>query len=430
MPHTPSQAALRAVFAPARPRALACLRTLTAAPESVCREVLSEDPPDPIAGVIARRHARRGVAFEGPVDLREAWEMVAPEPWIGDARRAFTTPAWGRPGDAPASHLDALLLASDPAGVTAAESLAADALRRMIAAGVEVGVTAATAKMIWWCESPERFRPRFHVDAESARRVEALLGGAPGEVATRRAAKAADELRRALAPRVGGCAWDAAELLRWSLLCEPLGERNPFTPLWAIWESGYAFDGFVPEGCVLVAPSGSRASLHRVTSSAPVAPRDEDDRGPPAVPLTSEPEGHDALREGAARALDAGGRHAEAVATLTRAHRVLSAHGRGALPCLCGRCLVPTEARVELSDGTRYRRDFVVTGRWVLFFWVPDALARDATRVRASVRTAMREWIWERGNTRHRRARPLRNDRDKCGAARGAVNPYRTTGVA
>jgi hypothetical protein len=109
----------------------------------------------------------------------------------------------------------------------------------------------------------------------------------------------------------------------------------------------------------------------------------------------------DALRERTARALEREGRHAESAQTLASAYVLLNAHGRGALPCLCKRCFVAHEARIELASGEKYRREFVVAERRALFFWVPDGLDKEAARVRASVRTAMREWL-------HRNRRPDR----------------------
>ncbi len=103
---------------------------------------------------------------------------------------------------------------------------------------------------------------------------------------------------------------------------------------------------------------------------------------------------NDALRERTARALEREGRHAEAVQTLVGAYVILNAHGRGALPCLCKRCLVADAARVELAGGEKYRREFVVAERRALFFWVPEGLDEEAARVRASVRTAMRQWLF------------------------------------
>ncbi len=239
---------------PDRPRMLECLVTLTSAPERVCREVLNEAPNDPVAVVLARHYAQANVPFTGHVDLREAWEMIAPAAWLGDDRRAFLD-ARDATADVPARRLDALHLASDPAGMLAAESLADESLRRLAAAGVETGVTSAKPRALWRCERPTRLRTRFDPGSEAvASRFEDLLRGLSREV-TLSAERASERVLRELAPRLGGCAFDAASVHRWSLLCAPMGERNPFTPLRSIWESGYALDGFAPDGFILVAPT-------------------------------------------------------------------------------------------------------------------------------------------------------------------------------
>lgn len=239
---------------PDRPRLIECLATLTSAPERVCRDVLSESPSDPVALVLVRHYAQADVPFTGHVDLREAWEMIAPASWLGEERRAFLD-AREVVTDVPVRRRDVLYLASDPAGMLAAESLAEEALRRFAAAGVETGVTSAKPSALWRCERPTRLRTRFDPEKKSvSSRFEELHRALSSEV-TRAVERAAEEVCRELAPRLGGCAFDAASVHRWSLLCAAMGERNPFAPLRSIWESGYALDGFAPDGVILVAPT-------------------------------------------------------------------------------------------------------------------------------------------------------------------------------
>lgn len=92
--------------------------------------------------------------------------------------------------------------------------------------------------------------------------------------------------------------------------------------------------------------------------------------------------------ERAARVATNAGRHAEAVEAL-RGLANLTAHDRGPLPCLCRRCLDPLVVECE-ADGQRFRREFSVVGKRVLYFWLPVELLDDARVVQRSVGAAMR----------------------------------------
>jgi hypothetical protein len=95
-------------------------------------------------------------------------------------------------------------------------------------------------------------------------------------------------------------------------------------------------------------------------------------------------------RERAARALEAQGRPAEAVALLTERLVNLTAHEGPPLPCLCRQCLEPAQTRSE-HGGMTFTRDFSVARGRVLFYWVPAQLVGDAARVRRSVAQVMDE---------------------------------------
>jgi hypothetical protein len=103
----------------------------------------------------------------------------------------------------------------------------------------------------------------------------------------------------------------------------------------------------------------------------------------------------DARLEQDARTLADEGRVREATDLLTSKGLVLAGHAAsGDLPCLCRRCLVPDMTKAEV-DGIEYTRDFVVAGRRVLFYWVPLELDDDATKLRYSMRTGLRDRVNE-----------------------------------
>ena len=94
-----------------------------------------------------------------------------------------------------------------------------------------------------------------------------------------------------------------------------------------------------------------------------------------------------------AHALMQRGDKAEAIALLKARVVLLARHDpSGTLPCLCKRCLVPVADTAE-SGGVRYTRDFVVAWHRALFYWVPAELAKDAKRVRKSMRSELRHHL-------------------------------------
>ena len=89
------------------------------------------------------------------------------------------------------------------------------------------------------------------------------------------------------------------------------------------------------------------------------------------------------LRERAARALEAEGRHLQAVELLTERLINLTAHEGPPLPCMCKQCLDPARIEAE-EDGVLFQRDFSIASGRVLFYWVPRELHGDK-RLRRSV---------------------------------------------
>ncbi len=101
--------------------------------------------------------------------------------------------------------------------------------------------------------------------------------------------------------------------------------------------------------------------------------------------LASNP-GDEGLRERAAVALTRAGRHAEAVELLAALIN-LTAHDGPTLPCLCRRCLAPTQVEAR-ADGVAFARRFVVARGRVLYYWAPIELA-DSPGLARSVRVRL-----------------------------------------
>lgn len=100
---------------------------------------------------------------------------------------------------------------------------------------------------------------------------------------------------------------------------------------------------------------------------------------------------------------------AAAFETLSSMRINVTAHGEGALPCLCRRCAVG-EVRASL-DGVGFVRDFVVHRGRVLHFWVPEELisgARSLERLRRSVRDSFEQGLTQRLSERTARRRAKR----------------------
>lgn len=110
------------------------------------------------------------------------------------------------------------------------------------------------------------------------------------------------------------------------------------------------------------------------------------------APKTRATPAEDREIEGKARALVDARDFAAALGLLTGRAVLLAAHAPGALPCLCASCLQPELVTAEAS-GVAYRRDFVVTRRRALFYWVPEELAADALQVRSSMRATVRRQL-------------------------------------
>jgi hypothetical protein len=66
----------------------------------------------------------------------------------------------------------------------------------------------------------------------------------------------------------------------------------------------------------------------------------------------------------------------------------LNAHEPDVVPCLCRACIQPDVERVE-AEGETYLREWAVAKGRVLFFWMPEALAKDKKSVRRAVEARM-----------------------------------------
>jgi hypothetical protein len=116
----------------------------------------------------------------------------------------------------------------------------------------------------------------------------------------------------------------------------------------------------------------------------------------------------DELLDQEARDLVDQGKSADAVARLSETGVFFARHDTaGSLPCLCRRCLRATSTTAE-SKGIAFVRDFVVVRRRVLFYWMPEELARDAAKVRASMRTTIRVQL-RASHLAKRRRKPVIN---------------------
>lgn len=103
------------------------------------------------------------------------------------------------------------------------------------------------------------------------------------------------------------------------------------------------------------------------------------------------------LRRAAADALAEAGRWAEAVRILDEELVNVAAHDDGSKGCLCARCL-PREGgpRPLLEQaGLRLRLEFSVTGRRVLYYWMPETLVGARRRVDRSVAAEMSQRLRE-----------------------------------
>jgi len=97
-----------------------------------------------------------------------------------------------------------------------------------------------------------------------------------------------------------------------------------------------------------------------------------------------------APRERAARALQAAGEEAEAIALLTAHLRNLTAHEPPPLPCMCKRCLDPVRTSAE-AFGFHFTREFAVAEGRVLFYWMPAELKKRSRGVCRSVQSALED---------------------------------------
>jgi hypothetical protein len=101
--------------------------------------------------------------------------------------------------------------------------------------------------------------------------------------------------------------------------------------------------------------------------------------------LATRPE-DEALRERAAMALSAHGRHGDAIELLAGLTN-LTAHDGPTLPCLCRRCLDPEQVTAT-ADGLEFQRRFVVAQGRVLYYWAPAEIA-DSPGLTRSVRARL-----------------------------------------
>lgn len=216
---------------------------------------LEVEPKDPFAAALALV-VRVDEGWNGPTSGREAWETVAPMEWLSDDRRRFE-----RSGEAPLTVRNAVALASDPEGVSAAETLArsfANECHGLLATGV------SSASIGWQFVDVRRYRSRFCARAR-ARSGEMIFAAACDRVKKESAERARtsaltpavteaiDAVRAQVLSRIGPVAWDVSALLGWHLRLLSHEIPSPFESLVALWELGYALDELTDERTVLVA---------------------------------------------------------------------------------------------------------------------------------------------------------------------------------
>lgn len=244
------------VLEPSRPELVSCLARVTCAKADDIASALEIDPKDKFKAALSLV-VTADASWQGPTTGREAWETVAPTEWLSDERRRFE-----RSGESPATVRDAVALASDPSGVTAAESLArtfssrAHGLLKTAHAPLSVG---------WRVVDPKRYRSKFcaRAQARSGDQVfAAACNAAPktGGDALRSVISAELDvelatLRASVLKRVGPIAWDVVALVGWHIRLASNDVDSPFDALLALWELGYALDELADERIVLVAPA-------------------------------------------------------------------------------------------------------------------------------------------------------------------------------
>lgn len=234
---------------PDRPRLSALLAQLSGLPEADCAHALAL--PSPWDRVVALG-AARGHAWSGHTSPAEAWEALAPASWIEAPGRAFLGDLYGSgPLPHPATLRDGLSLAADPAGIEAAECIGRELTRALRLPGVD----PERVQMQWCAVDPTRWRARClgvaPEDALDGPRLRARLSpDRDGE------AEVIAAVIRACAPRLGGAAFDAAQVAGWSLRADdPRDETLPlFRHLYDLWNLGYALHALRPEALVFVAP--------------------------------------------------------------------------------------------------------------------------------------------------------------------------------
>jgi hypothetical protein len=245
------------VLKPTRARLARCLSQVTTAPEEAIARELEVDPKDKFKAALSLVVTAEG-GWAGPASAREAWETVAPMEWLDDDRRRFE-----RGGEAPATVRDAVTLASDPEGVSTAETLArtfagqCHALLKTGQSGQSIG---------WKFVDPKRYRSRFCARAQ-ARSGEMIFNAAYANPATKRGGEVQkatlpstvtaelEAIRNELIRSVGPVAWDVVALVGWHLRLVAHEIESPFEPLLSLWELGYALDELTDERTVLAAPS-------------------------------------------------------------------------------------------------------------------------------------------------------------------------------
>jgi hypothetical protein len=290
------------------------------APESVLVDELALTDRELTARVFEPERSRLSAAREavdGCDDPAEAWEMLAargfiPSEWLGDGERVFAEderpPALGERGfndqptyaavrryleegprlcDVPPTVVAACALACDTSGVSTAERVAREAVRRLAAWGAP-----QPTRVCWRIVTPDawetqpgdwrhmpaamavgaafvptptleknimrarfydfgtpRWRAAFTWESAALWRV-VSLGNAV--IATARS-EVRDRLEQ------GGYPSIPPELAKQRFSAVP----NPFEPLLSLWASGYALDAITPSLIVLAAPSvpSKRASV-------------------------------------------------------------------------------------------------------------------------------------------------------------------------
>jgi hypothetical protein len=211
-------------------------------PTELAQRILCPDRP---------RLAEARAAVAGVTDAREAWDSLAargviPSDWQNQKGRVFKE-AEGQLFPHPPTVDACLALASDPSGIEAAESLAAEVRARLAPWGAPL-----PARIAWRVIDPTRLAPTKEPPLE---RVRAALFA--DRLALAEYNRAFNRARPAFKgghyPSRGSALFHFAADAAWRVVRHT--QPNPFEPLLSLWRLGYALYAIRQQGLVLLAPT-------------------------------------------------------------------------------------------------------------------------------------------------------------------------------